>query len=365
MTAKTYNITLLPGDGVGPEVTAVAREVLDAVGAQCGRRFGYHTRLIGGAAIDQTGDPLPQETLATCLESDAVLLGAVGGPKWERAAIRPEAGLLAVRKALGLFANLRPLKADPSLSDWSPLKPEIVEDVNLVIVRELTGGAYYGDKRRFGDSASDVCIYTVAEIERVAAVAFELARSRLGKVTSVDKANVMETSRLWRETVTRVHAEAYSDVKLEHVLVDAMAMHLVRQPRNFDVVLTENMFGDILSDEASMLAGSIGLAPSASLGANKPGLFEPVHGSAPDIAGRDLANPVGAVLSAAMLLRHGLGLEAEGDIIEKSVAAALAGGARTADLGGSFGCREMGDAIIKEINAAALPPGHRMPMHWG
>ena len=366
MTAqRTFNITLLPGDGVGPEVAAVAREVLDAVAAQCGRRFAYQTRLIGGAAIDQSGDPLPQETLAACLESDAVLLGAVGGPKWDRATVRPEAGLLAVRKALGLFANIRPLKVDPALVDFSPLKPAIVEDVDLVIVRELTGGSYYGDKRRFGDSASDLCVYSVPEIERVAHVAFNLARERLGKVTSVDKANVMETSRLWRETVNRVHAASYADVKLEHVLVDAMAMHLVRAPRNFDVILTENMFGDILSDEASMLAGSIGLAPSASLGANKPGLFEPVHGSAPDIAGRDLANPVGAVLSTAMLLRHGLGLTREAEIVEKSVAEALANGARTSDLGGGVGCREMGDAIIKEIHSAALPPGHRMPMHWG
>jgi 3-isopropylmalate dehydrogenase len=362
---RTYNITLLPGDGVGPEVIAVAREVLDTVAAERGLRFAYYSCLIGGAAIDRTGDPLPQETLAACAASDAVLLGAVGGPKWDRASIRPEAGLLAIRKALGLFANLRPLKVQPALADWSPLKPEIVEGVDLVIFRELTGGSYYGDKRRFGDQASDLCVYTVAEIERIARAAFEAARTRRGKVTSVDKANVMETSRLWRETVTRLHAEVYSDVRLEHMLVDAMAMQLVRSPRAFDVILTENMFGDILSDEASMLAGSIGLAPSASLGESKPGLFEPVHGSAPDIAGRDLANPVGAVLSAALMLRYGLGLAREADIVESAVAEAFANGARTADLGGALGCHAMGDAIIREIRAAALPPGHRMQMHWG
>ncbi|HVV34114.1 MAG TPA: 3-isopropylmalate dehydrogenase [Vitreimonas sp.] len=362
---KTHKIALLPGDGVGPEVIAVARDVLDAVSAQTGARFSYSAHLIGGAAIDASGDPLPQTTLAGCLESDGVLLGAVGGPKWDRASVRPEAGLLAVRKALGLFANIRPLRVEAALAEHSPLKTEIVEDVDLVIVRELTGGAYYGDKRRFSDSASDLCIYSTGEIERVARVAFELARARYGKVTSVDKANVMETSRLWRETVTRMHVESYADVKLEHVLVDAMAMHLVKRPRDFDVVLTENMFGDILSDEASMLAGSIGLAPSASLGVSKPGLFEPIHGSAPDIAGRDLANPVGTVLSAAMMLRYTLGLTKEADAVEAAVSDAINRGARTADLGGSFGCREMGDAIIKELHAAALPPGHRMPMHWG
>lgn len=358
---KTYKITLLPGDGVGPEVTAIAREVLEAVGAQFGRRLAFETHLIGGAAIDATGDPLPQETLASCAASDAVLLGAVGGPKWDRASIRPEAGLLAIRKALGLFANLRPLRVHPALADWSPLKRDVIEDVDLIIFRELTGGAYYGDKRRTADQASDLCVYTVPEIERIARAAFAAARTREGKVTSVDKANVMETSRLWRETVTRIGAEEFADVRLEHVLVDAMAMHLVRQPRAFDVILTENMFGDILSDEASMLAGSIGLAPSASLGAAGPGLFEPVHGSAPDIAGKGLANPIGAVLSAAMLLRYGLGFTAEADAVESAVAAALAAGARSSDLGGVLSCEEVGDAIIKEVRRT----NHRMQMHWG
>lgn len=362
---KTYNITLLPGDGVGPEVTAVAREVLDSIGESTGRRFAYDTRLIGGAAIDATGEPLPKDSLDSCLASDAVLLGAVGGPKWDRAPVRPETGLLAVRKALGLFANLRPLKVHDALADWSPLKRDVIEDVDLVIFRELTGGAYYGEKQRTSQRASDLCVYTVPEIERIARAAFTAARTRDGKVTSVDKANVMETSRLWRETVTRIGSEEFPDVRLEHILVDAMAMHLVRNPRGFDVILTENMFGDILSDEASMLAGSIGLAPSASLGDGGPGLFEPVHGSAPDIAGQDLANPVGAVLSAAMLLRYGLGLAREADAVEIAVAAALANGARTSDLGGTLGCREMGDAIIKEIRRAVLPPGHSIQMHWG
>ena len=361
--SKTFNITLLAGDGVGPEVTAVARNVLDAVAAESGLRFAYYNCLIGGAAIDATGDPLPQETLATCADSDAVLLGAVGGPKWERATIRPEAGLLAIRKALGLFANLRPLKVQAALAPLSPLKAEIVEGVDLIIFRELTGGSYYGDKRRFGDQASDLCIYSVGEIERITRAAFQAARRRRGKVTSVDKANVMETSRLWRETVNRLHAAEFSDVALDHMLVDAMAMQLVRSPRTFDVILTENMFGDILSDEASMLAGSIGLAPSASLGEGKPGLFEPVHGSAPDIAGRDLANPVGAVLSAAMLLRHGLGLSEEADMVEAAVAEAIGAGAVTTDLGGTLGCRAMGEAIVREIRAAALPPGYRMQMN--
>lgn len=362
---KTFTITLLPGDGVGPEVTTVAREVLDTVAGETGKKFIYDTQLIGGVAIDETGDPLPEATIQSCKTADAVLLGAVGGLKWDRASKRPEAGLLGIRKALGLFANLRPLRVQYALSDCSPLKRDVVEGVDLIIFRELTGGIYYGAKARSGAQASDQCIYTTGEIERIARAAFKAADQRSGKVTSVDKANVMETSRLWRETVSRIGAEEFPHIRLEHVLVDAMAMHLVRQPRAFDVILTENMFGDILSDEASMLAGSIGLAPSASLGGSGPGLFEPVHGSAPDIAGQDLANPVGAVLSAAMLLRYGLGLAQEADAVEIAVEAALAAGARTADLGGALGCREVGDAIIREVRRAALPPGHRMQMHWG
>jgi 3-isopropylmalate dehydrogenase len=337
----THSIVLLPGDGVGPEVTAVARAVLERVGD-----FSYATHLIGGAAIDATGDPLPDATLKACQGADAVLLGAVGGPKWERAPLRPEAGLLAIRKALGLYANLRPLKVHPAMADRTPLKPEIVSGVDLVIFRELMGGAYYGEKRYSADVASDLCIYSRPEIERIARAAFNAARLRRRKVTSVDKANVMDSSRLWREVVTALHATDYPDIELEHQLVDSMAMHLIRQPRAYDVIVTENMFGDILSDEASVLAGSLGLSPSASLGDGGPALFEPVHGSAPDIAGKDLANPIGAVLSAAMLLRYGLKLPGAADAVEAAVAAALDGGHRTKDIGGELGCRAMGEAIL-------------------
>lgn len=360
----TFAITLLPGDGVGPEVTRVARDVLQAVGERFNRRFTFQEHLIGGVAIDATGEPLTQETLVACRESRAVFLGAVGGPKWERGPRRPEQGLLELRKVLGLFANVRPVRVYESLLDCSPLRPEIVEDVDLVIFRELTGGAYFGEKRRGEDFASDQCIYTVAEIERIAHAAFAAARARRGKVTSVDKANVMETSRLWREVVTRLHAEHYSDVKLEHALVDSMSMQLIRQPRAYDVILTENMFGDILSDEASVLGGSIGLAPSASLGASGPGLFEPVHGSAPDIAGRDLCNPIGAVLSVALLLRYGLRLRDEANAVEAAVERAIDSGARTADLGGDLGCRAMGDAIVDELLRSAAHT-HCAQMHWG
>lgn len=360
----TIAITLLPGDGVGPEVTRVAQDVLQAVGERFNKRFTFQEHLIGGAAIDATGEPLTQETLVACRESRAVFLGAVGGPKWERGRRRPEQGLLELRKVLGLFANVRPVRVYESLLDCSPLRPEIVDDVDLVMFRELTGGAYFGEKRRGDDFASDQCIYTVAEIERIAHAAFAAARARRGKVTSVDKANVMETSRLWREVVTRLHAEHYADVKLEHALVDSMSMQLIRQPRAYDVILTENMFGDILSDEASVLGGSIGLAPSASLGASGPGLFEPVHGSAPDIAGRDLCNPIGAVLSVALLLRYGLRLRDEANAVEAAVERAIVSGARTADLGGDLGCRAMGDAIVDELLRSAAHT-HCAQMHWG
>ncbi len=362
---KRYNIVLLPGDGVGPEVTFVARKVLESVGERFGRRFAFETHLIGGAAIDATGDPLPPDTLAACRGADAVLLGAVGGPKWERGPRRPEEGLLGLRKALGLFANLRPLLVHDPLVDQSPLKREIVEGVDLVVFRELTGGSYYGEKKQSATEASDLCTYTVGEIERIARAAFAAARVRRGKVTSVDKANVMATGRLWRETVTRVRNEEFSDIVLDHALVDSMAMHVLKQPRAYDVILTENMFGDILSDELSALGGSLGLAPSASVGAGGPGLFEPVHGSAPDIAGRDVANPIGAVLSAAMLLRYGLGLTIEGDAIEIAVAEALAAGARTRDLGGVLGCRAMGEAIIDDVETARVRSSHKLAMHWG
>jgi 3-isopropylmalate dehydrogenase len=320
---------------------------------------------VGGVAIDAHGEPLPASTLAACRAADAIFLGAVGGPKWDGGAKRPEQGLLQLRKELGLFANIRPMRIYDDLLDRSPLKREIVEDVDFVLFRELTGGAYFGERQRGPDFASDQCIYTIAEVERIAHAAFAAARVRRGKLTSVDKANVLETSRLWREVVTRVHGEHYQDIRLEHALVDSMAMHLIRQPRAYDVILTENMFGDILSDEASVLGGSIGLAPSASMGSAGPGLFEPVHGSAPDLAGKDLCNPIGGVLSAALLLRYGLGMAEEADTVEAAVEMALAGGARTADLGGDLGCRAMGEAIIDELHGAVATGAHRVHMHWG
>ena len=364
-STQTFNIVLLPGDGVGPEVTAAAKAVLGVIGDFYGHRFEFAEHLIGGAAIDATGDPLPPETTAACLAADGVLLGAVGGPKWDGGKRRPEEGLLGIRKAMGLFANLRPLQVSPVLAHRSPLKREIVEGVDLIIFRELTGGIYFGEKTRTDDLASDLCVYSTAEIERVARAAFKTALQRRGKVTSVDKANVMETSRLWREVVTRVQAEEFPQVQLEHALVDSMAMHLIRKPRDYDVILTENMFGDILSDEISVLGGSIGLLPSASLGATGPGLFEPIHGSAPDIAGQDLANPVGTILSAAMMLRHGLDLEDEASSIEAAIAAVLAAGAVTADLGGDLGTRAATAAVIDAIRAIHWAASHRVQMHWG
>lgn len=363
--AQTYNIVLLPGDGVGPEVTAAAKAVLGVIGDFYGHRFEFAEHLIGGAAIDATGDPLPPDTTAACLAADGVLLGAVGGPQWDGGKRRPEEGLLGIRKAMGLFANLRPLQVSPVLAHRSPLKKEIVEGVDLIVFRELTGGVYFGEKTRADDMASDLCIYTVPEIERVARAAFKTALQRRGKVTSVDKANVMETSRLWREVVARIHAEEFPQVTLEHALVDSMAMHLIRKPRDYDVILTENMFGDILSDEISVLGGSIGLLPSASLGESGPGLFEPIHGSAPDIAGQDLANPVGTILSAAMMLRHSLDLEDEASSIEAAVAAVLAAGAVTADLGGEWGTRAAAGAVIDAIKAIHWAASHRVQMHWG
>jgi 3-isopropylmalate dehydrogenase len=347
-----FRIVLLPGDGIGPEVTACAQRVLEAAGERFGRRFHFVSKLIGGAAIDADGDPLPPETVEACVKSDAVFLGAVGGPKWDGGARRPEEGLLGIRKALGLFANLRPVTANDAMAALSPLKSEIVRGVDLLIVRELTGGAYFGEKKRDTQSASDLCVYTVVEIERVARVAFEAARKRRGSVISVDKANVMETGRLWRETVTRLHKDEYADCTLEHMLVDTAAMRLIQRPRDFDVLLTENMFGDILSDEASVLAGSIGLLGSASLGEGKPGLFEPIHGSAPDIAGRDLANPAGAIEAAGMLLTHGLGLHDEAGAVKAGLAAALQDRRGTPDIGGRDGCSAFADAIARKIRAS-------------
>ncbi len=328
------DIAVLPGDGIGPEVTAAATEVLRTVARRHGHRFTLREHLIGGAAIDATGSALPDATLEACRNADAVLLGAVGGPKWSdpKAKVRPEQGLLALRKGLGLYANLRPVRPHPATLGAAPIKPHLLAGVDVLVVRELTGGIYFGDKTRTSDAASDLCSYTVAEVERVVRRACALARGRRGHVTSVDKANVLETSRLWREVAQRVAGEEFPDVTLEHQLVDSMAMHLLSKPRAFDVVVTENMFGDILTDEASMLAGSMGLLPSASLGEGRVGLYEPIHGSAPDIAGRGIANPVGAILSAALLLRHSLGLEEEAACIERAVDEALGAGVFTADL---------------------------------
>ncbi|WP_017917439.1 3-isopropylmalate dehydrogenase, partial [Xanthomonas sp. SHU 308] len=319
------DIVVLPGDGIGPEVAAAAVAVLRAVAARHGHDFQFHEHDIGGIAIDRHGEPLPAATLTACQGADAVLLGAVGGPKWSdpNAKVRPEQGLLAIRRGLGLFANLRPVKPHKAALDASPIKPHLLQGVDIVVVRELTGGIYFGDKTRSASDASDLCRYTVAEIERVLRSAFRLARQRRNHVVSVDKANVLETSRLWRDVAARIGREEFPDVRLEHQLVDSMAMHLLAKPREYDVIVTENMFGDILTDEASMLAGSLGLLPSASLGDGRIGLYEPIHGSAPDIAGKGIANPYATILSAALLLRHSLGLEAEAAAIEQAVDAAL------------------------------------------
>jgi 3-isopropylmalate dehydrogenase len=336
-------IALLPGDGIGPEVVAAGRAVLEAVAERFGHRFELEEGLIGGVAIDETGSPLPDATLALCERADAVLLGAVGGPRWDipGATVRPEQGLLAIRRALGLFANLRPVRCRPAVLGASPFRPEHLAGVDFVVVRELTGGIYFGEKGLEaivgGERATDVCTYTTGEVERIVRVAAALARARTGRLVSVDKANVLETSRLWRRVATRVVADEYPDVELQHMLVDSCAMKLVQQPRAFDVVVTENMFGDILTDEAAVLAGSIGLLPSASLGAGgtsgrRRGLYEPIHGSAPDIAGMQRANPIGTILSCAMLLRHSLGLEAEAAAVESAVERAIEAGALTPDL---------------------------------
>ncbi|MGH8183827.1 MAG: 3-isopropylmalate dehydrogenase [Rhodanobacteraceae bacterium] len=347
-------IVTLPGDGVGPEVTAAALAVLNVVAEQYGHAFTFDEHLMGGCAIDATGGPLPATTLVACQRADAVLLGAVGGPKWSdpNAKVRPEQGLLGLRAALGVYANLRPLKVHPALAALSPLKNEKLHNVDVLFVRELTGGAYFGAKTRTTDTATDECRYTEAEVERVARRAFELARSRRKHLTSVDKANVLETSRLWRSTVNRVSAD-YPDVKLEHQLVDSMAMLLLVRPASYDVVVTENLFGDILTDEAAAIAGSLGLLPSASLGDGKLGIYEPIHGSAPDIAGQGLANPVGTILSAALLLRHSLGLEAEAAAIEAAVGEVLANGPHTRDLDGDAGTTDVRDAVLVQFNAAS------------
>jgi 3-isopropylmalate dehydrogenase len=327
-------ITLLPGDGVGPEVTAAGRQVLEAVAERYDHAFAFAEHLIGGAAMDACGDPLPPDTVSACKEADAIFLGAVGGPKWDdpNAKIRPEQGLLGIRAALGVYANLRPVTVYPELADASPLKNEKLDGVDFIVVRELTGGIYFGDKTRDATSASDLCTYSVHEIERIVRIAARLASKRRGRLCSVDKANVLETSRLWRDVTNRLMAAEFPDVKVETLLVDAAAMHLLSRPADFDVIVTENMFGDILTDEASMLTGSLGMLPSASLGDSKSGLYEPIHGSAPDIAGQGIANPCAAIASIAMMLRHSLGLAGEATAVESALQKVIASGARTADI---------------------------------
>ncbi len=345
-------IVLLPGDGVGPEVTAAAERALRE-SADIGKHdFSFAEHPVGGAALDQRGVPLPEETLAACKKADAVFLGAVGGPKWDKnpSHLRPERGLLALRKELGVFANLRPVKPFPALSEYSPVKDDRLGGTDIMVVRELTGGVYFGEPRRRDREggvtrAIDTVVYTDHEIERVVALAFRLASGRKKRVTSVDKANVLETSRLWREIATSV-GDRHPDVSLDHMLVDAASMRLISSPSLFDVLVTENMFGDILTDEAGVLVGSLGMLPSASLGGGRPGLFEPVHGSAPDIAGTGKANPVGAILSSAMLLRHGLELHTEADALERAVERTLASGARTVDIGGDQSTVEMTERIL-------------------
>ena len=353
-----FQIALIKGDGIGPEIVDSAVRVLEKIGQKYGHTFHCTPYLAGGCAIDETGITLPEETVQGCLSADSVLLGAVGGPKWDKnpGHLRPEKALLGLRAALGLFTNLRPAKIYPALAGDCPLRPDIVANgFDMVMVRELTGGIYFGERGRregkYGSEAYDTEAYSVMEIERIARVAFETARKRRKNVISIDKANVLETSRLWRETVHRIAAE-YPDVTCTDMLVDNATMQLVRNPTQFDVVVTTNMFGDILSDEASQITGSIGLLPSASLGSTKRGLYEPIHGSAPDIAGQNKANPIATILSAAMMLRYSFDLGAEADAIEAAVDRVLNKGLRTADLGGgeaSLGCTEMTDAILAEL----------------
>ena len=346
-------IVLLPGDGIGPDVTTSARQVLAAVADKYGHEFTFKEELVGGIAIDDCGDPLPPATIASCEAAAAVLLGAVGGPNWSdpNAPVRPEQGLLKLRSTLGVYANLRPVKIYDELAAASPLKAEKLKGVDLLVVRELTGGIYFGEKARDDDSASDLCVYTRHEIERIVRVAAKLSASRRGKLCSVDKANILETSRLWRDVTDKLMASEFSDIELETLLVDAAAMHLLSRPAEFDVIVTENMFGDILTDEASMLAGSMGMLPSASLGESSLGLYEPIHGSAPDIAGKGIANPCGAIASAALLLRHSLGLETEAAAVESAISVAIANGARTADIAAADeaveSTSEMTDVIIR------------------
>ncbi|MEQ8406103.1 MAG: 3-isopropylmalate dehydrogenase [Oceanicaulis sp.] len=351
----TRTILMLPGDGIGPEVAAAAKLCLQAAASAHGLDLAFDEAPFGGAAIDACGAPLPEETLAKAKAADAIFLGAVGGPAWDDAPERPEKGLLGLRKALGLFANLRPVKVFEGLEHLSPLKEDRVAGADVLIVRELTGGLYFGEKREGAAEAFDGCAYTAGEVERIARVAFAAAAGRKGRLTSVDKANVLATSRLWRRTVDRL-APDFAGVSVDHMYVDAAAMALVTGPSRFDVILTENLFGDILSDEAAVIAGSIGLLGSASLGESGPGLFEPIHGSAPDIAGKGVANPAGAIMSAAMLLRHGLGEPAAADRLEAALEAELKDGDRTADLGGAASTTAFAERVAERaarVRAAA------------
>ncbi len=350
-----FNITLLPGDGIGPEVVAEAVRVLEIISSKYKHTFNFVERLMGGCSIDKYGSSLTDETLADCKAADAVLLGAVGGPKWDdpSAKDRPERGLLALRRGLGVFANLRPVKVHPALVDSSPLKPEKLRGVDILVVRELTGGLYFGwpkgrEVKDGRERAVDTLEYYDYEVKRVMELAFKLAKGRKKKVTSVDKANVLESSRLWRQIATQVGKEN-ADVELEHMLVDTASMKLITAPASMDVIVTENMFGDILTDEASVLAGSMGMLPSASLSEASAGLYEPIHGSAPDIAGKGAANPVGTILSSAMMLRHSFKLEAEAAAVEKAVDEVITDGCRTADIGGKLTTRQMTDEIIKNL----------------
>ena len=351
-------IVLLPGDGIGPEVMTEGQRVLARVGEKFGHRFQFQSCPMGGCAIDSHGNPLPDETLAACRGSDAILLAAVGGPKWDdpNAKTRPEVGLLRLRKELGLFANLRPIKPHQVLLDASPLKRHIVEGVDILFFRELTGDVYFGESGKkshpSGEEAWNVMIYNTGEIERVVRLAAQAARGRKNKVTSVDKANVLEVSRLWRRTAARIMADEFPDVNYDVVLVDAMAMHLIARPRDFDVIVTANLFGDILTDEGSMLPGSLGLLPSASLGSSGPGVYEPIHGSAPDIAGQGLANPLATILASAMLLRYSLKLETEAKAVEAAVEKVLEQGFRTKDIaagGASISTSEMGAKVLAAL----------------
>lgn len=349
-------ITVLPGDGIGPEVASAGVKALQRIAQVYGHTFEFSDQLIGGAALDAVSDPFPPSTAASCKESDAILLGAVGGPKWSdpNAPVRPEQGLLALRAALEVFANIRPVQIFDELADASPIKADRLQGVDMIVVRELTGGIYFGKKTRDAESASDLCIYHRYEVERIVRVAARLARARRGELCSVDKANVLETSRFWRDITITTIANEFPNIKLEHMLVDAAAMHLINQPAAFDVIVTENMFGDILTDEASMLAGSLGMLPSASLGDTARGLYEPIHGSAPDIAGKGIANPCGMIASAALLLRHSLGLQEEATALEQAIHQAIANGVRTADIAEKnapvVSTTEMADAIIQRLH---------------